>query len=109
MLDSTISSALRLIKTHYRYFAKNESSRVYVRHIYCLENEDGIFYVGKTINPKQRLMIHKGFHGEDIKMNILFSYLSPENEYPIKIDHERYWIVKLRNEGHNLINKNKLN
>lgn len=109
MLDSTLSSALRLIKTHHRYFAKNESSKVYVRHIYCLENADGIFYVGRTRKPKERLNIHKHVYGKDIQMKILHSYVSPRLESMSKIDHERYWINKLIAEGNSLINKRKLN
>lgn len=109
MYNSSLYSSLAIIKQHCRYFSNNASSKLFTRHIYCLENSSGVFYVGKTAKPKQRLAMHKYTYGKDIKMTILCSYVAPRIERISQVDHERNWIIKLRNEGHNLINKNKLN
>ena len=66
-------------------------------YIYALidENEQ-IIYVGKSNTPKPRLANHKcNLNNSNLKMKILDYFY----------DVEQYWVDKLIQEGHNLINK----
>lgn len=58
------------------------------------------FYIGKTVNPKNRLNSHKGDFGPLTKMTILES-VSPEINWR---DSERKWISEYRRLGHRLLN-----
>jgi hypothetical protein len=80
------------------YIMSNERNTYGVKiYIYALidENEQ-IIYVGKSNTPKPRLANHKcNLNNSNLKMKILDYFY----------DVEQYWVDKLIQEGHNLINK----
>jgi hypothetical protein len=50
-------------------------------YVYELYRGDALFYVGKTLNPYNRLIYHFGTFGKDIKMVIIDIYVDLEHKY----------------------------
>jgi|3_EtaG_2_1085321.scaffolds.fasta_scaffold05737_7 predicted GIY-YIG superfamily endonuclease len=67
----------------------------YKTYIYGLYQDNKLIYVGKTCNPKERLVNHKPIYKGNLHMVILDIYN----------DLELLWVEKFMNEGHELKNK----
>ena len=50
-------------------------------YIYELYKDNILFYIGKTLNPYNRLIYHFGMFGKDIKMVIIDTYIDLEHKY----------------------------
>jgi hypothetical protein len=69
--------------------------------IYTLQRGDEtVFYVGRTINWKQRLSAHRARHGRDIKLNIVQDTFNGETP----ADAELKWIRHFQRPGFRLLN-----
>jgi len=67
----------------------------YKTYIYGLHQDDKLIYVGKTNGPKGRLYSHRGTYKGKLHMIILDIYE----------DLELLWVDKMKEEGHELKNK----
>lgn len=67
--------------------------KTYIYGLYRTEGE--IFYVGKSITPKSRMVTHVDYYGYDINMVIL----------DVFYDIEYFWIDKLKKQNHPIENK----
>jgi hypothetical protein len=73
---------------------QNQGIKIYVYAL--IDENDQIKYVGKSNTPKSRLANHKcNLNNPKLKMKILDYFY----------DIEQYWVNKLIQEGHDLINK----
>ena len=69
-----------------------------VTSIYCLEKDSTPFYIGRTSNLKNRLLIHKSKYGE-IDCFVLDEVVEKESYW------ERHYIELFKTYGFNLKNK----
>ena len=73
-------------------------------YIYSLSNtEKGIFYIGSTVSPKNRLRSHKTKFGYSIKMEILVTAIVSNIDELFSL--EAFWNKEFKQRGFVLLNK----
>ena len=77
-------------------------------YVYGLINEttNDLFYVGSSMNPKQRFIQHKVSLPLQVRQGFRMEILEEANCYN-KTDIEGFWIQSMTALGCNLINRNK--